>query len=139
MTKLALALATAALAFAVTPASAYQHRQHHQHHRVHVQQHHVQHHHVHRHVTYHAPRYVPTYHTPVYAKPVVVYTEAPRNCFWAVEKHGYEVRKIWVCKTVEVKKPTVKVVEVQPAPTIVTPQTEAPAQAPDAEQVVPQK
>ncbi len=132
MSKLALslaaALAAAPLVLAASPASAYQHRQHH---RAHVQHHHVQHHaphHVHRHVTYHAPRHVQTYHRPVYAKPVVVYTEPPRECFWAVEKHGYAIRKIWVCKAAEVKKPEVKVVEAQPAP------------APEVEQqAVPQK
>ncbi len=123
MTKLALAVAAAALAFVATPASA----QHHGHaHRSHAHVHHVHGHHSHhRHYGHHhvhkPVHYGHTYSAPVYVKPHVVTAYAPTNCFWAIQKHGYEHRKVWVCKPVEYKtvehvKPEVKVVEVTPAP-----------------------
>jgi len=134
MSKLALILAATAVAALSTPASAYQHGQrgyhgHRQHHGHHVR-HHFHGHHVYRQHQYHAPRYVQPYAAPTYRRPVVVEQGPPHECFWAVQKHGYEVRKIWVCKLVEAKPPVKRViVEAPPAP------PPAPPQAPVAEPV----
>jgi hypothetical protein len=135
MTKLALILAATAVAALSTPASAYQHghRGHHGHHGHHVRQHFHGHHvyrHAYRQPTYHQPRYVQPYSAPTYSRPVVVEQKPTHECFWAVQKHGYEVRKIWVCKLVEHKPPVKRViVEAPPAP------TPPPAPAPVAEPV----
>ncbi len=124
MTKLALILAATAVAALSTPASAYQHG-HHGHRGHHVRQH-FHGHHVYRPHHYHAPRYVQPYTAPSYGRPVVVEQKPTHECFWAVQKHGYEVRKIWVCKLVEYKPPVKRViVEAPPAP--------VPAPAPVAE------
>ena len=140
MIKLALAIAAAALAFVVTPASA-GHRGSHRHHssgHAHAHAHHSHHqHHVHAHPSqYHHHSYAHahkpvhyayshghTYSAPTYVQPHVATSYAPTNCFWQVQKHGYEHRKVWVCpqaqyKTVEHVKPEVKVVEVAPAPEV---------------------
>lgn len=127
MTRLALSLAAAVLAFAATPASAQHHghqRQHHHvQHRPHVQYHRpvvVQHHQGHRPSHhghgYHRPVIVhtPPVHTqPVYAKPTYAKpTTLERFCV-EVSKDGYgRVHR----KKIECKIDEPKVVAVKPPP-----------------------
>ena len=110
MSKLALAVAAAALAFVATPALA-GHQGHYS--SGHSYGHHTQAHYSHQ--TYgHGHSYQPvhsySHHKPVhyvyshghsYSAPTYVQpTTYASNCYWQVQQYGYEHRKVWVCPQV---------------------------------------